>query len=388
MSLFGIDNCCRNSAISLVSSEGKSVNVNKYFLFIYNEFYKNLLTELKSNDVTIIFDDWSFNDLLMFQRVVTEKHFKCISTLENHEEQNTNKTDIETKKERSEYIEYDDIETENERSDSGDEGNIVEATKETLTEESKEAVTLMEDSKTLYEIKCPFNCAKASDSWTEDTLFAHIYIDHCKEVGNNYQLSVERFIKNLNQKISLKCAFSSECNFTPNKESKMYTKEKGIHSLKNHYQQVHLDDPSTCDNCGKEYKNGKYLKSHLQKGVCLQENEQCQDCGKNFNSRYNLERHIRQKHYKNQQKQCTKCGKTFYDSSSLKSHIRIIHEKLKNCICDMCGKNIGAFYNLNNHRLNMHGARFPSIKDYRSLISSGKHPFITNVKEALQAKLW
>ena len=108
MSTLGIDNCCRNSAISLVSSEGKSVNVNKYFLFIYNDFYRSLFTELKFDDVTIIFDNWSFNDLLSFQRMVTDKHFKCTQTVENQEEQNTNKTDIETKKERSEYIEYDD----------------------------------------------------------------------------------------------------------------------------------------------------------------------------------------------------------------------------------------------------------------------------------------
>ena len=220
-------------------------------------------------------------------------------------------------------------------------------------------------------------------------VFAHIYIDHDKDASNNYQLSVDRFIKNLKQKISIKCAISSDCNFILNKEAKQYLTSKdssrGIHVLKWHYKQVHLVDPKTCDKCGKEFRNGIYLKSHLRKG-CQEENKQCPECGKVLIGAYNLERHIRNYHLKNLQKHCTECGKTFYDIRGLKTHTNTIHKKLRNFICDICGKKSGQFYNLNVHRLSVHGAKFPSITDYRRLISSGKHTFVTNVEEALKAK--
>ena len=45
------------------------------------------------------------------------------------------------------------------------------------------------------------------------------------------------------------------------------------------------------------------------------------------------------------------------------------------------------FSNLNDHRLKVHGEKFPSIMNYRNIISSGRHPFVVNKEEALQAKV-
>merc|ERR1712126_46405 len=190
---------------------------------------------------TKIYEDSSFIDLLSFQRLVFEKHFKCTSYVKDHEEQNHEKTDFETVKDKS---------------DSEEKVNILETSKELFTSESKEAHIQTENSKTSNELKCPFNCEKASDNWTEDTIFAHIYTDHHKDVVSNYQLSTERFIKNLYQKISLKCSFNSDCNFSINKERKSYRNYmQKIYELKKHYHKVHVKDPIICDNCGKEFKN-------------------------------------------------------------------------------------------------------------------------------------
>ena len=150
MSAFGVDNCCRNLSISLVSSEGKTVNVNKYFLMIYNEFYRSLLTELQSDDVTIVYDDFSFADLLSFQKLVNEKYFKCTTTVEDPKEQKPYKAEIETKKDTS---------------DSKEEENILEASEENITEESNKKSLIRSG------IKCPFNCEKAFNN----CICSHLY---------------------------------------------------------------------------------------------------------------------------------------------------------------------------------------------------------------------
>ena len=356
--IFGEENCCRYSSVSLVSSDGKSLNVNKYFLLIYDDFYKSLMTEMSSYDVTIIFDDLSFHDLLVLQTNIHEKHFKCQTTDEDHKEHTDNN---ESKK--------------NEKSDSDEKVNILEAINEDLNEKSL-----------IKEIKCPFNCTNNCNDWTEDTIFAHIVIDHDKDVANNYQLSIDRFIKNIYKRISVKCALSSDCKFNiKNADSPKFSKESyGINQLKSHYRSVHIKDPSICNNCGKEYKNRTQLRNHL--GKCHSKDEKCQDCGKVVIGSYNLKRHIRRVHFRKLQRLCTICDQMFADSHSLKQHTINIHEKLKKWICDICGTKMAQFSNLNDHRLKVHGEKFPSIMNYRNIISSGRHPFVVNKEKALQAK--
>ena len=83
ISTLGLDTCCKNSSVSLVSSEGKLVKVNKYFLLLYNGFYNRLLSQLDMDDVTILFDDVSFSDLLSFQENVHGKHLTCVETADH-----------------------------------------------------------------------------------------------------------------------------------------------------------------------------------------------------------------------------------------------------------------------------------------------------------------
>ena len=82
----GLETCCKNSSVSLVSSEGKVVRVNRYFLLLYNDFYNRLLSQLDTDDVTIVFDDVSFCDLQSFQEIVHGKHLRCIETADQQAE--------------------------------------------------------------------------------------------------------------------------------------------------------------------------------------------------------------------------------------------------------------------------------------------------------------
>ena len=228
--------------------------------------------------------------------------------------------------------------------------------------------------------------------WTEDTMYAHIAIDHHEDVLNNYQLSVDRFIKNLCKRVSIKCVLNSDCKFNSKTSNSIrflnYYPSKGINELKSHYRTVHAKDPSICNTCGAEFKNTNNLRCHLNRGSCSSKDEQCHDCGKIVKGSHNLNRHIQRVHLQKGRKLCTICDQTFGDSSSLKQHNINIHEKVKNWICDICGTKMSQFCNLNDHRLKVHGEKFPSVMNYRNIISSGRHPFVVNMEKALQAKAY
>ena len=51
------------------------------------------------------------------------------------------------------------------------------------------------------------------------------------------------------------------------------------------------------------------------------------------------------------------------------------------------GIKMAQFGNLNDHRLKVHGARFPSIVDYRNIVSMGKHPFAVNMEQSHSKKI-
>ena len=48
----------------------------------------------------------------------------------------------------------------------------------------------------------------------------------------------------------------------------------------------------------------------------------------------------------------------------------------KQFVCDKCGTKMSMFGNLMDHRFKLHGDKKQSIKEYRSFIASGKHPYL------------
>ena len=103
----------------------------------------------------------------------------------------------------------------------------------------------------------------------------------------------------------------------------------------------------------------------------------CELCGKVSKNKRAHTKHVKAVHPK-KTFQCsdTNCQKTFKGSQTLKKHLKLVHQKLKQFVCDKCGTKMSMFGNLMDHRLKLHGDKKQSIAEYRSLIASGKHPYL------------
>ena len=63
--------------IQLVSEEGISFNVNKYFLQLYDEFFYNLVEDHLNNDIVIHFQDETNVGIEKLVNSVNWKHLSC-----------------------------------------------------------------------------------------------------------------------------------------------------------------------------------------------------------------------------------------------------------------------------------------------------------------------
>ena len=103
----------------------------------------------------------------------------------------------------------------------------------------------------------------------------------------------------------------------------------------------------------------------------------CELCGKVSKNFRAHSKHVKNVHPK-KTFQCpvTECQKTFKILQTLQNHKKMIHEKLKEFVCDKCGTKMSRFANLMDHRFKLHGDKKQSSAEYRSLITSGKHPYL------------
>ena len=142
----------------------------------------------------------------------------------------------------------------------------------------------------------------------------------------------------------------------------MLTHKRNIHSL---------CETLSCEICGKEFKNSKFLSNHLERhtkedidGLQPDEEEFCCElpipekenipCGKIFKLKCNLERHIKTSHMQIKQHQCNDCGKKFVDSTRLKEH-RWIHTDHRPIKCTVCDKGFRHQNHLRHHMAKIHG---------------------------------
>ena len=65
------------------TAKGESVEVNKYLLLLYDEFYQNIIGEKIEEQLVFIFDCYSFEELEQLRNRVVLKHFKCKDTCQN-----------------------------------------------------------------------------------------------------------------------------------------------------------------------------------------------------------------------------------------------------------------------------------------------------------------
>ena len=103
--------------VTFKSCEGKSVLINKYFLILFKPFYRSILEELIEESPVFIFEGLSFEELILLEKQIHQKHLLCSdpTALFDDDENNVNDNDQKTQQHsRTDYpqtIESDSIET-------------------------------------------------------------------------------------------------------------------------------------------------------------------------------------------------------------------------------------------------------------------------------------
>ena len=331
---------CDPTFVIFSTSDGQSLQVNKYFLQIYNVFYNDII---KSHDdgmhqLSFIHEGILFNDLEQLTLDIHTKHENCGAMESKSGKCDKNRKDV--------------VKEFSEAPPKVEKIEIVINPKDGHNDNRKED-----------NLSCPFHCSDSDKEWTVDSLFAHLHIIHYNEVETNISVSIETFLDKLKRKISNICALGCG-NHT----------RKMLHS---HYKTKHVENPIVCDHCGQTYQNKYKLKDHSR--VCDKTKPVvCETCSKVCRNPYALKRHIHSVH-EERKFPCTNqnCTQIFPNEQERKQHLQIVHEKLKPFKCDICGVSMAQFTNLKDHRGKVHHMeKYKSIHQYREIISSGNHPFI------------
>ena len=334
---------CDYTYVRFSNCDGHTLNVNRYYLEIFNEFYKDLLVSHGDvlHQLIFIHEDLSRTELQSLVQDIQTKHDYCERRM------------LQCEKEVDELI----IETCVEQTSEGIKGS----SDETLYERKND---IAENHRTLeLNLKCPY-CADSDKDreWTADNLIAHLYTKHNRELKTNFSVSFNTFLKKLRKSVSNSCALG--CG-----------KFKDATHLVEHYKSKHMDDPVVCDHCGQSFQNNRKLKYHLR---AHGSSVVCEICNKVCGNLVKLRAHKRYVH-NGKPFSCTyeNCTMTFRTTKDKRKHVNGFHEKLKPFICEVCGVSMTRFPNLSDHRRKVHKiGKYSSIHHYRELISSGKHPFI------------
>ena len=321
-----------SNVVIFSTAEGESVEVNKYFLLLYDDFYRKIVWEGIEEQLVFIFDGYTLDELEQLRNTVVLKHFKCKDPCQTSSNEITFEDDAGT-------------------------GTLnIDSIDKTVEEEKVDENVVLE---------CPYKCeANSEQEWTVDNLYAHIFSSHFKQVKENFFVSIDTFIKKLKSKISNKCAYNCD-------ESK---KKNEYFDLKTHYFRCHVEEPRICGFCGETFRNLMTLKAHesVERGK-WRECSICQDGRKHKCLSSHLNYFHKPRDFKCQEENCSK---TFKHNYELKKHIKAVHMKEKSYVCDKCGTKMSRFGNLSEHRLKVHREKF-SFQEYKQIIMTGKHPSLS-----------
>ena len=337
------------TCVTFKSCEGKSIEINKYFLFLYDAFYRSTLDENLEESLVFIFEGASFDDLIVLRDKILQKHLQCI----DHTQilANNQKLDVEDCKiisDPSQDLSNGDPENKN-------------------FDENHENRNVDDD----MILECPFKCEDVPESkWTPDLLFAHIFSKHDDDVKNNFYVSIDTFIDRLMLKLSGKqCAFNCRTGH-------VYS---DLATLKIHYYRCHAEDPVICSNCGENFTNPMTYKSHTRDCHVLKKD--CDLCGDGKTFKY-IRLHM--KHYHGGKKikcQVEGCSVSLFTNTELKIHTRVVHNKEKPFPCDKCGIKMAQFANFKDHRIKVHREGKITFKEYKQMIKAGQHKFLSKESE-------
>ena len=342
MDIFDSDSACVKFK---TCDDGRSIQVNRYFLFLYDAFYKSILKENMENSLVFIFEGATFDELNLLKEQIYQKHLQCGDHSESSKD--------DQKNERNE-----------------DTNDIVKAIEpyDEATKQSKDT-NIAEDKISLDSLlmECPFNCDEVPDTgWTADSLFAHIFSKHRSDVKNNFYVSIDTFIERLGSELSSqKCAFKCEI-------SRNYA---DLRALRDHYHRCHTDEPVICSNCGDSFKNSKTYYGHTRHCHAVQKTCDLCNNGKTYKRIYHhmYQHHNREKNINCEVEGCSISVKRLHE---LEIHTRIVHKKEKPFVCEKCGTKMSKFQNLKIHRKKVHSEKFFNFNDYKEMIKSGQHNFV------------
>ena len=150
-----------------------------------------------------------------------------------------------------------------------------------------------------------------------------------------------------------------------------------------------------CEDCGKIFRNKKFLHNHRQLKHSVnatQTNIVCDDCGKSFKQKQsfldhslthlteeeqdqkklpcpypgcdysnlrkpNLDKHIQRVHEKKKNFQCSLCPKSFFSKTNFDEHTNGVHLNLKPLQCDLCGFCSAYSSTVREHKKVAHGTQ-------------------------------
>ena len=357
------------ACVTFKSCGGQSVLINKYFLYLFNSFYRGILEEFIEENPVFIFEGITFEELMLLEKQILQKHLQCSDQspqLDDNDNDCDQKTQLASNENhQTQTIESDPIEA----CKNPNQGQAQEPDNESKIEAD---VDISDDILTM---ECPFKCPEVPESkWTVETLFSHIFSKHISDVKNNFYVSIDTFIDRLSSKLS-----SYNCAFKCERSRHVY---EDINALKNHYKIYHLEDPVICSHCGESLMNKKLYIAHINRSCnAVRVGQKCNLCddGKTFK---NIKRHIRQAH---EEKKiiCNEdgCSLKFCRKADLKKHTRVVHKKEKPFVCDKCGIKMAQFLNLTDHRIKVHKEINLTFKEYKEMIRAGQHNFISKESE-------
>ena len=345
------------ACVTFKSCDGRSIEINKYFLYLYNTFYRSILEENMEESLIFIFEGATYDELILSRDQIHQKHLQCTDHSQSQISEETQKIS-ETK-----------ADTEPSSDSTFEDPELSKPSSDSTSEEPELSEHRSFDDGLVLE--CPFKCEYIPDSqWTSDMLFAHIYSKHVNEVKNNFYVSIKTFIERLTSKVSSKnCACAFHC-----KSGVVYT---DLVQLKIHYYRCHAEEPVICSNCGEKFTNKMTYQGHTRS--CHRQAKECSLCGVKAKC---IRTHMRNAHEEKRIKcPVDGCSIKFSQSRDLKIHVRVVHEKEKPFVCDTCGTKMAQFQNLKDHRKKVHRQDKITYKDYKEMIRSGQHQFLPKESE-------
>lgn len=324
------------STLKLIASDGNTFLVNRYFLQLYTSFYWSLLDDKDEQDIVIIYDDLSSDELTLFVHDVKQKHLCCISNYSA-----TERKPLKTNK------------------------------KEPIPVPVTESIPNTEEGQITAEpVRCPFHCPK-DEHWSNDVAFAHMYTNHYEELSESkYSLSLKRLMGTLKTKLTSKGCALRNCKNKPNVF-------KSFEGLTNHYKVAHYENTHVCDHCGKTFRSLFKMQKHMRHVEIRNNmtNYMCSYCGKKFTKYLDHRKHISRVH-EEKRFVCDQCNRKCGDKKQLVEHVSSVHKHLKPFVCDTCGMKMARLDNLSDHRVKVHGQEKYTMKSYKNIITEGKHPYL------------